>query len=379
MYHLIMDWYNKFECIGKDCTMTCCTTAWNILVDEKTYETYQKLDTEFGKQIVEKIDPERRVFISDTDDKRCPMLDGEGLCEIIKQMGPGYLCNTCKIYPRQMRGYGAIQEWSVDLTCPAVAEYLFSEEKIGFSYCEKEDEEEKTKPYDYTRYQAQSQARTFCVELLQERQDLPLIGRLYIIRQIHEAVRQLHEADDITMDAVNRRMLAFENPSYQEEIARQIENLHRNPQIQYRAVFDILEKLTKTGKGKMVQETLLRCRNSLRDEETFIRMSEGFYAWCKRYERAYENYFVYHMFLNFIDLEEPGSCFESVALEFLFIQLNAMEAWNMQELTRERYRDIIAGTARKFEHGFHMQKEITELLREYRINGNAYVLFWLLL
>ena len=85
------------------------------------------------------------------------------------------------------------------------------------------------------------------------------------------------------------------------------------------------------------------------------------------------------MFLNFIDLEEPGSCFESVALEFLFIQLNAMEAWNMQELTRERYRDIIAETARKFEHGFHMQKEITELLREYRINGNAYVLFWLLL
>lgn len=358
--------------------MTCCTTEWKILVDDVAYEKYKNMDTKFGKWIVEHIDPEQKCFKSKPEDDRCSMLDDNGLCEIVKQIGAGHLCNTCKIYPRQMRSYGEIQERSVDITCPVVAEYLLSGEKIGFSYCEK-DEKNDAAPCDYAKYQALSYVRTFCVELLQERSELPLAGRLYIIKQMHDAVRQLSETDCITMEHIKKMMQMYENPSYLEEVAPKIGKLHKNPDMQYNAILNIFMKLNEAGKGRLVSETLLQCQNLLGDKETFIRLSEGFGAWCKKYEKAYENFFVYQLFLNFIDMKEPGSCFVRAALEFLFIQLFAMDAWNRQELTKECYRDIIAQTARKFERGFYMQEEIVKLLHEYRSEGNAYVLFWLLI
>ncbi len=378
MNYLIMDWYNKFECIAGACAMTCCTTEWKILVDDETYETYKKMDTQFGKWIADNIDPKQKCFKAGEADKKCSMLDDGSLCEIVKQLGAEYLCKTCKLYPRQMRSYGEIQEWSVDITCPVVAEYLLSGERIGFSYVEK-DEEKAAEPCDYAKYQALSYVRTFCVELLQERADLPLAGRLYIMKQIHDEVRQLKEADDITMDHIKKMMQTYENPLYLEEMALQVEKLHKNPEMQYTAILDIIMKLNETGESRLVSDTLKQCQNLLRDKETFISLSERFTAWCKKYERVYENFFVYHLFLNFIDMKELGSCFERAALEFLFIQLFAMEAWNRQKLTKECYRDIIAGAARKFERGFCMQEKIVKLLREYSSERSACVLFWLLI
>ena len=38
------EYYEKFQCDGSICTDNCCKRAWNIEIDEKTYQFYQAAD-----------------------------------------------------------------------------------------------------------------------------------------------------------------------------------------------------------------------------------------------------------------------------------------------------------------------------------------------
>ena len=47
----IPDYYDKFKCIGSDCTDSCCA-GWDITVNDETYEKYTLVKGSFGDRLM---------------------------------------------------------------------------------------------------------------------------------------------------------------------------------------------------------------------------------------------------------------------------------------------------------------------------------------
>ena len=55
---------------------------------------------------------------------RSAFLNEEDLCDIQKELGESYLCDTCKMYPRHVEEYEGLREYSLSLSCPKAAEMI---------------------------------------------------------------------------------------------------------------------------------------------------------------------------------------------------------------------------------------------------------------
>ena len=92
----VPEYYEKFKCIADRCKDSCCI-GWEIDVDAVAEEKYRALDTELGREIVEKT---KQGFFPLEENGRCAFLDCRGLCRIISTVGEGYLCDICREHPR---------------------------------------------------------------------------------------------------------------------------------------------------------------------------------------------------------------------------------------------------------------------------------------
>ena len=123
-------YYDDFKCIADKCIDNCCHIQWRIAIDEKTYKKYRKLKGPWGKKINNNITRIRKnnSYLNygkiKLKERGCSLLDEHGLCSIHAQLGEGYLSNTCKVYPRDIRKYNNIYERNLLMSCPEVARYL---------------------------------------------------------------------------------------------------------------------------------------------------------------------------------------------------------------------------------------------------------------
>ncbi len=126
MTEVVPDYYNDFLCIADKCKHSCCI-GWEIDVDDSAYNLYKSLNTPFGDKILKSVtgDKTSRHFILGTDDK-CPFLDKNGLCDIIKELGEEALCNICKDHPRFRNFFDDRVEIGLGLCCEAAAELILS-------------------------------------------------------------------------------------------------------------------------------------------------------------------------------------------------------------------------------------------------------------
>lgn len=87
--------YNEFECIADKCSYSCCA-GWNISIDSNTAKEYKTFTGEIGEKVKECVVSEdsSTYHIKLDENKRCPFLRENGLCEIVLKKGPEYLSNT---------------------------------------------------------------------------------------------------------------------------------------------------------------------------------------------------------------------------------------------------------------------------------------------
>ena len=126
------DYYDRFRCSASACTDTCCA-GWEVEVDETTAQMYASMEGSLGQRIREKlvVTPEENYFA--LENGRCPLLDQENLCEIIREAGEEALCDICREHPRFYHWYGDVTEVGLGLCCEEAAKLIFgSPEKAGF-------------------------------------------------------------------------------------------------------------------------------------------------------------------------------------------------------------------------------------------------------
>ena len=119
------EYYKKFKCIADRCHHSCCI-GWEIDIDDSTLETYSGLSDGYGKDIKESICEEGTPHFRLSENDRCPHLDEGGLCNIIKELGEGYLCCICREHPRFYNDTARGKEAGLGLSCEEACRLILS-------------------------------------------------------------------------------------------------------------------------------------------------------------------------------------------------------------------------------------------------------------
>ncbi|MCR5099660.1 MAG: flagellin lysine-N-methylase [Lachnospiraceae bacterium] len=124
--------WDEFECKAGDCKHTCCS-GWEIDVDPGSVEYYRQIPGKLGEKLRGSIEEDEEGYHFRMEDDRCPFLQKNGRCRIIRILGEGALCDICALHPRFYEEYGGYELCGLGLSCERVCELLWeSDGKLFF-------------------------------------------------------------------------------------------------------------------------------------------------------------------------------------------------------------------------------------------------------
>lgn len=129
MLYIEPNYYSNFRCIASACKHSCCV-GWEIDIDSDSYEYYMSMSGGIAQRLKEGITVENSQphFVL-VEGERCPMLNKNGLCDLITACGEDSLCDICADHPRFRNWFSDREEIGLGLCCEAAAELILN-------YCE---------------------------------------------------------------------------------------------------------------------------------------------------------------------------------------------------------------------------------------------------
>ena len=128
----VPDFYDDFRCKAGACTHNCCR-GWEIDVDRESAEFYRQLPGPLGDALRRSLEQnEEGWHFRLTEDQRCPFLQEDGLCRLIRELGEESLCDICALHPRFFQELDTDELWGLGLSCEAVAELLLHRDRLLF-------------------------------------------------------------------------------------------------------------------------------------------------------------------------------------------------------------------------------------------------------
>ena len=129
MKEFVPPYYNMFKCIAGKCKHSCCLD-WEVDVDDKTFEYYKTVKTDFGKKLINNMyEDQTGAHIMLDDIGRCPFLNSDNLCDIIITLGEDALCCICTDHPRFRNYFSNCVEMGIGMCCEEATRIILSCEK----------------------------------------------------------------------------------------------------------------------------------------------------------------------------------------------------------------------------------------------------------
>lgn len=368
-------YYDEFKCVADKCKDTCCKD-WNIFIDKKTSKKYQQVKGEFGEKLNEYIRlGETDQFILD-ENKRCPFLNNEQLCEIYINLGEDYMCDICKGYPRMERKYNDVWERDLSLSCPEVARVLVTYKKpFDFLLSEIENSGEAAIEVDKVDlFNALIVGRGLSVDIIQM-EEIAFWKRLYMCIIIADKIQ-----DQINKGEVNQTkeiIRPFQNDEYILAFSKSLDEIKENTDMKlnhYYLTIKIIKGLKisdKTFLRYLIETTDFINSHAGKDlEEVFIALSHQFDLFEKD-NKAFENYIVYYLFHYYIDANKEGNIKKYITImveAYSLMRLFAMVRWNNNgfRLSEEEMVEIFYSYSRFIEHG---QTTMDDFYNQIKSNG----------
>ena len=118
------EYYGDFKCLAGECRHSCCI-GWEIDIDGETMNKYAGLGGDVGRRIRDGIGEVDGVPCFKTcEGRRCAFLNRDGLCDIIIELGEGYLSDICREHPRFYNLFYDRREVGLGMCCEAAAELI---------------------------------------------------------------------------------------------------------------------------------------------------------------------------------------------------------------------------------------------------------------
>ncbi len=382
---LEMSWYSDFICVGGECPLTCCTTWWKIELLDEEIERYEKMEHPYADEIIQAIDKEGNRFKGNSC-RKCKLLTEDGWCSIVRKCGEEYLSLTCALYPRQIKDYGDIVERTLDITCPESASFLFKKEPVFFNYNEVEMKEEFA-PIDYESYDMYAMIRNYLIELWQsEEWNITYADKYYIMLHLYYKIKNLSERGRFHSRSAKQMLKIFSKSDTIHALADVSKAIHNDREACLKLLHYFFVRT-----GDVVVENILinRERNYdiellnkwLRDRDLFIQNVNDYLEHFRQtYPRMAENYFVYALFLFWMEKSPEDS--EKIILssklpikcvEWLWIQLIAASFWTRQKKIDE-FEVYIAEIDRCIDHGSVIRRELAKIMKEISFDQEARML-----
>lgn len=114
------DYYPQFKCKASACRHSCCI-GWEIDIDAASAERYRAKKGELGELLRRSMSEGAEPHFILRDGERCPLLNGDGLCELILRGGEEMLCGICADHPRFRTFLSDRTEIGIGLCCEAAA------------------------------------------------------------------------------------------------------------------------------------------------------------------------------------------------------------------------------------------------------------------
>lgn len=164
------DYYPAFSCIASQCRHSCCV-GWEIDIDQEALARYRAMEGPMGDRLRAAIDEEETPhFRLAGAEERCPLLNKEGLCDLILHGGEELLCQICTDHPRFRTFLPDRTEIGVGLCCEAAGRLILSQTEPVQLCASGEEDEEEAEPLLALRQQALALAQDRSVSV-QQRED----------------------------------------------------------------------------------------------------------------------------------------------------------------------------------------------------------------
>ena len=121
----VPEYYPAFRCVASACRHTCCA-GWEIDIDDESLARYELLPGPFGDRVRRCVSRGDTPHFILTEDERCPLLNGDNLCELILHEGEGALCQICADHPRFRNYFSYRVEMGLGLVCEEAARLILS-------------------------------------------------------------------------------------------------------------------------------------------------------------------------------------------------------------------------------------------------------------
>lgn len=194
MEYTIPHYFDQFRCVASECADTCCA-GWAIMIDEKSLETYKKIDGALGNRIRNSVNWEDGSFLQ--YEKRCAFLNEDNLCDLHLEGGEELLCDTCRNYPRHMEEFEGLREGSLSLSCIEAAKIILScQEPVRFITLKDDVEEEEDEEFDFLLFTKLMDAREKIIGMLQNR-DVDILVRMGMVLNLAKEIQKAVDENEL--------------------------------------------------------------------------------------------------------------------------------------------------------------------------------------
>ena len=171
------NYLKKFNCIGAQCKHNCCK-GWQIEVGKRALNFYknQVLDSRFNPNCFD------NSFFKLDQNLRCPFLDQDNLCYIIKNYGDKALCKTCKLHPRFKNFFTNRTETGLGLYCEQATKIILTKKsKMKLLLVKSDNKKDRLSKWE----KRVLSFRNKCLSIIQNRH-ISIQKRLSILEQLSE-------------------------------------------------------------------------------------------------------------------------------------------------------------------------------------------------
>lgn len=385
-------YYDDFKCIAGDCIDNCCNAEWEISIDKKTYKKYRKLKGQWGNKINNNIG-RIRSNISDLrygkiklKDKGCSLLDEKGLCTIHANLGVGYLCNTCKVYPREITKLGEIYERNLFMSCPEVARY-FVRHKENFYFNMGEEELSDLdkdyivdKSYNENLYNLLWYSRSLAMEIIQFK-EIEIWKRIIFLKILTDKVQRL--IDEENYENYEKVLNSFRNEITNIDVINSLDKIKFVEDVKFDFIQSIINKSSQLKGVKYSQliNDYYEVFNATDDKKENLKLlfekEREFNIFLKDYENILENlliYLIYGYFMLALYSKDLNKQVNKVIITYSMIKMLLLGRWfkNNKKLEEEDFVEVIYVFSRVIEHNRSFLNKIYEAIKEVGYDKIAY-------
>lgn len=388
-------YYDDFKCIGGECIDNCCGNNWRIDIDEKTYKKYKKLKGEWGEKINNNISRKRsnpnylQYGKINLKNNKCSLLSEDGLCTIHGSLGEDYLCNTCRVYPREIRKYGEIYERNLSISCPEVARYIIKS-KDNFSF-NLEDEKLSDLDKDYIvnnkynekLYNILWDTRSLSMEIIQFK-EIEVWKRISFFKMLTDKVQNI--INEKQYDNYEEVLNNFREQVTNINVINSLDKISVIPDIKIKFIQSVLQVRANQCTNNEKFNNLIKEYNNLSDKnldfknkvENIIKKEEEFNIYLKEQENILENlliYLIYKYFMNALYSKNLNAEVNNVILSYAMIKMLLLSRYNKndKELNENDFVEVFYLFSRNIEHSPVFLSNIYKDIKEAGYDTLAYM------